>query len=157
MRLIFLIFMLGSVSSMSYIHNNIGCDDGDTVTNKVGRQRRSLISHENAKRILSGVRRWIRARRAKRIMLADATLILKDKDGAFYTKLGGKIRAERDFWMIDVYDIKKGFSICAWRCGTVGDNTVNFVDKFSDDSPFPAIFLYKKKVPSKTVTVVLYK
>ena len=153
-RLIFLIFMLGSFSSMSYIHNNIACDDGGTITNNIQRQRRGIV-----KQVVSGFRQWIRVKRAKKIMLIGATLLLKTDDAVFYAKPGGKIRAERDFWMIDVYDIKKGFSLqytCEWKCGTVGDNTVSFVDKFSDSSPFPAIFLYKK-VSLKTVTIVLYK
>ena len=102
----------------------------------------------------------MRVRRAKQIMLKDATVLIQEEKRVVYWKSGGKIRAERDFWMIDVYGVKKGFDAedsCTWRCGIVGDSTVEFRDKFSNHSPIPVIYLYKKDSSTVSrVTVVLY-
>ena len=148
-RLIFLIFVIAMVSSMSNININVGCD------HTIRRYRRSL-----PKALISSARRFYRAIRARKVMLADATLVMKDENVVVYWKSGGRIRAERDFWMIDVFDVKKGFDTkesSAWKCGIVGDSTVEFVNKFSDYSPMPAIYLFKEKQGVRSVTVVLYR
>ena len=157
MRLIYLILTVGILSSMSFIIDDFGCDHTGAVTNKIDAQRgrRGIINT-----LVLPLMRSLRVKRATRIMMAGATLLIKDENVIVYWKSGGKIRAEKDFWMIDVYGVKKGFNSkdsCAWKCGIVGDSTVEFVDKFSDKSPFPAIYLYKKQVPSKSMIAVLYK
>ena len=74
-------------------------------------------------------------------------------------------RALRDFSKMSMYDRKSVLnkriddSSIVLKYGEVGDITVELIARFSDKYPFPAIFMYKKKILEDTWgnnIVVLY-
>ena len=61
-----------------------------------------------------------------------------DLNVVWYEKIGGKRRADRDFFKLDAYDVSKGYDKnlqCIWKMGTVGDNTLEYLGKYSEYIP----------------------
>ena len=108
------------------------------------------------------VMRWIRVRQARKVMLTDAKLEHKGKRVTMYEKLGGKERAEMDYWLIDAYDVKEGYAkeSGVWMQGMVGDYVVVFQQKHSDEVPYPAISMLRRNTRERSSginTIILYR
>ena len=109
------------------------------------------------------IMRQLRTEKAKEILMSDATLLKTDSDLLinWYNKQGGRTRAMKEFWMINVHDttIRRTSDENLIYSGTVGDSTLKFVDRFSEERPLPALIFSRKTSPETTrgtVIVVFY-
>ena len=149
-------------------------DTSDTGRSQITniRMKRNVIKTITA--IFSKTKTWtlqlVRVVRARSILLADARLWRTDKalEVSWYGKTGGWARAERDFWAMGGCCSKLQFIVRenldgqsdVSKYGTVGENAVELIKRFSDEFPYPAIFMYKKNLldeSSGNSILVLYK
>ena len=130
-------------------------DRNKTGTNLVRiRGKRGLLK-EGAERILKAkqwVLRLMHVSRARAILLKDAIRLKTDYEFEvdWYVKSGDYDKARRDFWALSTccgqlklrQDLNGHAEIS--RYGRVGENTAELIRSFSDEVPYPAIFMYKR-------------
>ena len=144
-RITFLILIVCLVMCLG----NLRCAVGER-TNE--RRKRDLIKDtvDVIKSLKPPVMRWLRVCKAKKVLKKDAMLKVSNDLFSVYNKLGGMRRAEKDFMFLDAYDVKEGYSEelgGVWKSGLIGDHTLIFKQKFSDDFPYPGIAMRSPNTP----------
>ena len=152
---VLLVFLFVIISATTYVIN-------DSDSRKIGTELTNIRIKRNLVRgissLISKTMKWtlqvVRVVKARNILLADARLFKTD-DGfqvSWYGKQGGWERAERDFLAMGGCRRKykarldlNGQSDVS-KYGTAGENTVQLIKRFSDEFPYPAIFMYKKVI-----------
>ena len=136
---------------------NLRCNGESTIE----RRKRGFIK-EGVGAVRSMVKspllRLLRVRTAKKVLLTDAKLYHTDELLNVYRKSGGRERAERDFWLLNAYDVKEGYAMESggvWKRGMVGDYVVHFEQRYSEEYPYPSILMYRRASRERSIGPVL--
>ena len=141
----------------------------NSARNDIAIRRKRVFIKQTAKLIgnrlktpLTTARQWLRIREARETLLIGARFLERKSEVKLYDKMGGQDRAQKDFDMIGVYNVKEEFSAIAGglrKYGTVGNNVVEFVEHYSESIPYPVVYMYRVDYSRtrSTVTMVIYK